>query len=132
MSNQRGFTFVELLVVFSIIGLLASIAIPQFSAYRSRAYRAEGYQLADAVRKSVVEFYDHTGRLPINNAESGLAAPDMIWGKYVESITVKQGRIAVIYLPQYQQRSYCAPLILVPTINRENPTGPLVWDEEKG
>ena len=52
-TNNKGFTLIELMIVIAIIGILAAIAIPNFIAYRNKAFctatESDGNNIAAAI-----------------------------------------------------------------------------------
>ncbi len=123
-SAKNGFTLIELLTVVSIIGILAAIALPQFAAYRQRAYTTEGYVLGTEVRRDIQEFYDHTGRFPKNNTEAGLPVSKNLRGKFVESISVRNGVFDISFGENYGRFKI---LTARPAVSKEDPGAPILW-----
>ena len=56
-KNEKGFTLIELLIVVAIIGILAAIAIPQFAAYRAKAYNSAAQSDLKNTKTALEAFY---------------------------------------------------------------------------
>lgn len=49
MTNQRGFTLIELVVVIIILGVLAAVAVPRFTSMSTQAHEAAAKGVGGAI-----------------------------------------------------------------------------------
>lgn len=80
-NDNRGYTLIELLVVMSLVGILASIAIPTYEDLRVQAQVANAIGELDALQQEITEFQILNNRLPVNLAEVGRGSELDPWGR---------------------------------------------------
>jgi len=137
MQIQKGFTLIELMIVVAIIGILASVAIPQYQNYILRTDATNSLSAARPLQLAVSEYASRYSKLPATaqdlNDYTGISvtAGDHAVGKVAEVAVAANGVLTVKFAnstdvpAELQDKTYD----LVPTISS---SGATAWTSRKG
>lgn len=76
-KNITAFTMLELLIVIVILGIIAGLAIPVYTAQTVKSYKQEAYQNLTAARKGALEYFaEQTTPTYAGMTEAQMGDPD--------------------------------------------------------
>jgi type II secretion system protein G len=78
-KTNRGLTFVELMIVIAIIGILAAIAIPSYIKHREKGVIARATGDLKKIQRVVQDLGHDTGKWPTGNKAGVAGSGDEIW-----------------------------------------------------
>src|SRR5258706_436532 len=84
-KRHRGFTWIELVMVLAVMGILALMAIPAMQEGTLRKQVKEGLALADVAKAGVQAAWSVAGEMPADNKAAGLPEPEKIVGTRVSA-----------------------------------------------
>ncbi len=90
-SRHSGFNLLELLIVLSLVGVLATIAYPSYTYYVDKAHNAEAAADVVTIAQAIERFYVVSGRYPDSLAEIALDGMLDPWGDPYQYLRIYGG-----------------------------------------
>ena len=118
---------IELVVVLSIVGILALLAVPTFLDRNVRIQVQEGMSLANLAKSSVNAFYAGKNDLPVGNDEAGVPPKDKIVSNVVAEMNIDAGAVTITFGNNVNGSIAGKKLTLRPAIVKDAPTVPIAW-----
>ncbi len=125
--HDAGFTWIELLFVVAVIGLLALMAVPGLQENALKRQVKEGMELADVAKNGVQAAWTTTGDMPNNNAAAGIPPRHKIVGNMVKDVVVNDGAITLTFGNNASKALEGGKLTLRPAVVPGEPVVPIAW-----
>jgi type IV pilus assembly protein PilA len=123
----RGFTWIEMLLVIAVLGVLGLMAIPAMQDNALKRQVKEGLALSDVAKKGVQAAYTAAGDMPADNKAAGIPERAKIVGTFVKDVNVDAGAITLTFGNSASKAIEDKKVTLRPAVVPGEPAVPIAW-----
>lgn len=125
--RQCGFTWIELVMVLAMLGILGLIAIPSMQDAAIKRQVRDAIPLSDVAKKGVQAYYSASGDMPKDNKEAGIPDKDKIVSTLIKEVRVNEGAITMVFGNNASTNLHDKMLTLRPAMVKDTPATPIAW-----
>ena len=122
-----GFTWIELMFVVAIIGILSLMVVPGMTENMLKKQVKEALELAKIAKDGVQAAWSDTGEMPKNNAQAGIPPKNKIVGNLVKEVSVDGGAITLTLGNNASRTLEDKKVTLRPAVVAGEPKVPIAW-----
>jgi type IV pilus assembly protein PilA len=123
----RGFTWIELVMILAVIGILAAMAFPAMQDQALKKQVKEALALSVLAKAGVQAVWAIEGEMPNNNKKAGIPEPEKIIGSFVSAVHVHDGAVTLTLGNQASKQLQGKKVTLRPAVVADQKVVPISW-----
>lgn len=128
-ANRRssGFTWIELVLILAVVGILAAMAFPALQDQALRRQVKEALGLSVVAKNGVQAAWSIAGEMPNNNKHAAIPEPEKIIGSFVSSVHVHDGAVTLTLGNQASKQLHGKRVSVRPAVVPDQKVVPIAW-----